>query len=79
MATTKDLEMLEAQIQAALTTKAKAEGAIEEIMRKLKESFDVDSVEEAEQLLETLKARVVSLSKSLDELVVSIKSKLGGS
>lgn len=77
MSTMQEIEKLEQQIQLALQTRHKAEGAVEEIMRKLKEQFDVNSLEEAQALLATLKEKVATLSKQMDDLVTEAKSKVG--
>jgi len=76
MATIREIEQLEQQIQTANSARSKSEGAVEEILRKLKEQFDVSSLEEAESLLAATKAKVAKLSSSLDEAVAEAQSKI---
>lgn len=51
----------------------KAQGAIEQSMRELKDKFECETIEEAEQLLEELEKQVALLTKNYDDSLVKFK------
>ena len=64
------LKELDAEIVKAKSDLAKAEGSIETHMARLKDEYNLDSVEDAEAMLEELEGIIINLE-------ADIKSKLG--
>lgn len=56
---------------------ARAEGVLEEQMRKLKQEYNVDSIEQAEMLIQTLEDEERALEASYNEKLKAHEEKYG--
>lgn len=56
---------------------ARAEGALEQQLKKLKEEFDCETVEQAETLLVTLKKEEAAAESAYNEKMVEFEKKWG--
>lgn len=74
--TTQQIERIRAQIESAKTDKAKAEGLIEQSLKRLKEEFDCVDIASANELLESLSKQIDTLSDKLKKIETEIEDAL---
>jgi len=70
------LTALKAKIDKAKEKKARLEGNLEVLHKKLKENFDVDTVEEAEELLEKKNKQLEMKRTRLDRSVKALQDRM---
>ena len=56
------------------STAIKAEGAIEQLLKGLKENYNIDSIENAKEKLKELDEELEVLTKSMDEISKELES-----
>ena len=69
----KDIEELQEKIEDAKQMKAKAEGAIEQILLKWKKEYDCDTFGEVEKLVKDYRTQLDSLTIKYNTLVKEIE------
>lgn len=66
---------LKKKVEQAQQRADKAEGALDQIMKRLKNEFDCNSLEEAESKLKTLQRKEVELKEKFEEAKEEFKEK----
>jgi predicted metal-dependent hydrolase len=73
----KELETLSKKIEEAKHKKSSCEGRQLEILKQLKNKYDVDTIDEAEVLLEKYQQKMEALDKKIKIKFAELKTKLG--
>jgi ribosomal 50S subunit-associated protein YjgA (DUF615 family) len=73
----KELESLSKKIEEAKHKKSSCEGRQLEILKQLKNKYDVETIEEAEILLEKYQQKMEVLDKKIKTKFAELKAKLG--
>ncbi len=73
----KELEILSKKIEEAKHKKSSCEGRQLEILKQLKTKYDVETIEEAESLLEDYQQKMEDLEKEIKVKFDELKTKLG--
>jgi predicted metal-dependent hydrolase len=73
----KELESLSKKIEEAKHKKSSCEGRQLEILKQLKNKYDVDTIDEAEVLLEKYQQKMEALDKKIKIKFAELKTKLG--
>jgi predicted metal-dependent hydrolase len=73
----KELETLSKKIEEAKHKKSSCEGRQLEILKQLKNKYDVETIEEAESLLEEYQQKMDVLEKEIKVKFDELKNKLG--
>jgi aminopeptidase N len=76
MSNVEDFERAKKRIDRLRTERDQAAGRLESNLERLKADFDVDSIEEAESLLEQEQDKLDELEKKLDKQVEKLKNAL---
>lgn len=71
-----DFEELKKKIENAKTRKAKAEGALEQAMTRLKDEFGCSTVEAAEEKLKQLQTEIDNDEIKLDSMLRSLDNSI---
>ena len=75
------LKGLQEKIKSATETKARLEGNLEMLYKELKEKYDVEDIDAAEELLESMKkkldARTTRFNRSVDTLRKRVEDSIG--
>lgn len=66
---------LKAEVEKAKIDKAKLEGSLKQMMQRLKDDFEVKTVEEAKKLLKSLKKEAVELEEQIEEAITKLEEK----
>ena len=74
--TIEDFDELKKEIETIREKKSRAEGALEQINSSLKE-FNVNSIEEAQELLESLSKDIASDEEKIEKILNEIDELLG--
>ena len=69
----KELDNLQREIDVAKKSAATAEGRIQESMKRLKDDFDLKSIDEAKKEIAGIEGKMNSLEKDIQERFVSLK------
>lgn len=71
-----DFEGLKKKIEDAKTRKAKAEGALEQAMTRLKDEFGCSTIDEAEEKLKQLQTEIDNDEIKLDSMLKSLDNSI---
>ena len=77
MATVEEWQMLNKSLEDAERRKAKADGALEQLLARLKSEFDLGSPEKAEERIKELEKEEQKLEKQLKPKLDSFLQKYG--
>lgn len=69
----RELELLETRIANAEKEKANAEGALEQLMGRLKEEFGCSTIAEAEEEIRRLEGQITKRSAKLEQLTEELR------
>jgi predicted nucleic acid-binding Zn-ribbon protein len=72
----KKLEAMKAKIEEAKDTKARAEGALEPLMKQLEEEFGCKTVEEARKKLKKMQSEIEIAEEEIEEKIVELEKKM---
>jgi len=70
-----DLNQIKKKIEEAKREKAKYEGRLDELMKRLKEEFGIKSVQQARKKLTILEKKVDSLEEEIESRLQELKTK----
>ena len=70
------LTTLKSKVEKAKEKKARLEGNLEMLFKKLKEEFDVDTLEEAQELLDKKQKQLEMKQTRLDRSVKALKDRM---
>ena len=73
MSTTQEIQQLEAQLNADKASKARSEGALEQTMGTISTEYGVDTIEDAQALLDTYRAEAVTLEKDAADKLDAVR------
>lgn len=76
--TAEKLLKLKEKVESAKSSLAKAKGRKEELMRRLSDEHDVETVEEAKKLLRKLRKDADKMEEELEERVAEIEKAVEG-
>lgn len=68
------LQQMKEKIDEAKTQKAKYEGELDSIKRRLKSEFSLDSVEDAEKKVEELESEIAEQKKTFDSKMDALQN-----
>ena len=68
-----ELKQLESEIADCKSEKAKAEGSIETLMKRLKDEEGIDTLEEADEILKKLNKEIETLNAQIESKIKELK------
>lgn len=71
-----ELESLRRRIGEAKEKRSRSEGALEQVMARLRSEHGVDTIEQAEELAETLRKRLADMQAVYDEKSSDLRARL---
>lgn len=72
-----DFKSLRTKVERLAQEKARAEGVMGTLLERLSTEFDVESVQEGEKLLETLRVKAKKEKKKLDQAIQKFEERWG--
>jgi len=75
MTISKELDGIKMRIDSAKTDYAKAKGALDEILSRMKKEFNIDTLEDAEEEIKAMKQELEELETDLESKIEKFKAK----